>query len=52
MKMNLKENGCEGLGSIKMVRNRVQWNALVNTVIRLRVPCSLSNYQLLKDSAP
>jgi len=37
-KMDLKEVGCKGVNCIKLVLDRVQWWALVNTVMNLWVP--------------
>jgi hypothetical protein len=38
IRMNLREIGWEGLGLIHLAQGRVQWQALVNTVMNLRVP--------------
>jgi hypothetical protein len=34
----VKEAGCEGEDWVHLAQNRVQWRALVNTVMNLRVP--------------
>jgi hypothetical protein len=36
--MDLKETGCERVGWVHLARDRVQWRAIVNTVMNLRVP--------------
>jgi hypothetical protein len=38
IKMDLREIGWDGVDWIDLARNRDQWNALVNTVMNLRVP--------------
>jgi len=38
IKMNLQEVGCEGMDWIKLVQDRDRWQALVNAVMKLRVP--------------
>jgi hypothetical protein len=38
IKMYLREVGWVGLDSIDMAQDRDQWKALVNTVLKLRVP--------------
>jgi hypothetical protein len=37
-KMDLRELGWAGMGWIDMPEDRDQWRALVNTVMKLRVP--------------
>jgi hypothetical protein len=38
IKMDLGEIGWDGRGWIELVQDRDQWRALVNTVMKLRVP--------------
>jgi hypothetical protein len=38
IKMDLREIGIDGANWIRLVRNRIQWRAFVNTVMNLRVP--------------
>jgi hypothetical protein len=60
IKMDLREIGWDGVGWIELAQDRVQWRALVNTVMNLPVPKNcwefpewLHNWQLLmKGSAP
>jgi len=33
--MDLRKTGCEGAGSIQLVQDRVQWQAVVNMVMTL-----------------
>jgi hypothetical protein len=35
--MNLEEIGCEGVDWIHLAQNNVQWRAIVNTVIDIRI---------------
>jgi hypothetical protein len=37
IKMNLREIGIDGANWIQLAQDRVQWRAVVNTVINLRV---------------
>jgi len=37
-KMDLHEVGCEVMDWIKLVQDRDRWRALVNVVMKLRVP--------------
>jgi hypothetical protein len=36
--MDLRETGWDGVNWIDMAQDRDQWRALVNTVLKLRVP--------------
>jgi hypothetical protein len=38
IKMGLREIGIDGANWIRLAQDRVQWRALVNTVMNLRVP--------------
>jgi hypothetical protein len=38
IKMNLREIGWDGMDWIELAQDRDQWRALVNTVMKLRVP--------------
>jgi hypothetical protein len=38
IKMDFREIGWDGVDSIDMTQDRDQWRALVNTVLKLRVP--------------
>jgi hypothetical protein len=38
IKMDLQEVGCEGMYWIELAQNIVRWWALVNAVMKLRVP--------------
>jgi hypothetical protein len=38
IKMDLRERGLHGVDSIDMAEDRDQWGALVNTVLKFRVP--------------
>jgi hypothetical protein len=38
IKMDIKEIGMGGANWIRLARDRVQWRALVSTVMNLRVP--------------
>jgi hypothetical protein len=38
IKMDLRETGLEGVDWIHVAQDSVQWQALVNTVMNLRVP--------------
>jgi hypothetical protein len=56
--INLKERGCEDINWIQLVQNKIQWWALVITVMKTRQPIKggdfldhLSNHQLLKKES-
>ena len=36
--MDLKEVGCGGVGWFELAEDRYRWRAVVNTVMKLRVP--------------
>jgi hypothetical protein len=36
--MNLTKIGREGVGCIQLAEDRIQWRALVNTVVKFRTP--------------
>jgi hypothetical protein len=38
IKMDLRETGCGGMDWIDLAQNRDKWRALVNTIMKLRVP--------------
>jgi hypothetical protein len=38
IKMDLRETGIDGANWIRLIQDRVQWRAFVNTVMNLRVP--------------
>jgi hypothetical protein len=59
IEMNIREIGWGGMDWIILAQDRDQWRALVNTVMKLRVPSnvgkflsSLAALLLRKDSAP
>jgi hypothetical protein len=43
IKMDLREIGWDGMGSIDLSQDRDQWRGLVNMVMKLRVPKMLGN---------
>jgi hypothetical protein len=52
-KIDLREVGWDGVDWIDLAQDRDQWRSLVNTVMNLRVPEWLHNWQLLrKGSTP
>jgi hypothetical protein len=38
IKIDLRDTGWDGMGWIDLAQNKDQWRALVNTVMKLRVP--------------
>jgi hypothetical protein len=38
IKMDLEEVKCEAVGWVHVAKNRVRWQAVLNTVMNLRVP--------------
>jgi hypothetical protein len=42
--MDHKEIGWGGMDWIDLAQDRVQWRALVNTVMNLRVPCNVGKF--------
>lgn len=38
VKFNLTEGGCEDVNWVKLAQGKVQWQAAVKTVVKLRVP--------------
>jgi hypothetical protein len=36
--MDLREIGCDGVDWVDLAQDREKWRALVNTVMKLRVP--------------
>jgi hypothetical protein len=44
IKVNLKEVGCGGLEWIDLTQDRYRWRALVNAVMKLRVPYYAENF--------
>jgi len=38
IKMDLQEEGCEGMDLIDVAQDRERWRVLVNAVMKLRVP--------------
>jgi hypothetical protein len=38
VKMDLREIGCDDMNWIDLAQDRDQWRALVNTVMKIRVP--------------
>jgi hypothetical protein len=44
IRMDLTEIGCEGVDWVHLAEDRDQWQALVNTVMNLRVPGKAENF--------
>jgi hypothetical protein len=44
--MILGEKGWDGMNSIALVRDRVQWRALVTAVINLQVPYNVMKFEV------
>jgi hypothetical protein len=44
IKMDLQEVGWRGISWIDLTQNRDWWQALVNTVMKLRVPYNAGNF--------
>jgi hypothetical protein len=44
IKIGLRDLGCEGVCWIHLARDRNRWRALVNTVIKVRVPYNSVNF--------
>jgi hypothetical protein len=42
--MDFTEIGWEGVDWIQLAQNRGQWRAVVNTVMKLQVPCKVGNF--------
>jgi hypothetical protein len=43
-KNDLKEIGCEGIDWIRLAQDRINWLALVSSVMSLRVPYKADNF--------
>jgi hypothetical protein len=44
IKMDLREIGWGDMAYIDLVQDRDRWRALVNTVMKLRVPCNVGKF--------
>jgi hypothetical protein len=44
IKMDLKETGLDGLDRIGVAQNRDMWRALLNAVMKSRIPCNAGNF--------
>jgi hypothetical protein len=44
IKMDLREIGCDDMDWIDLAQNRDQWRALVNTIMKLRVPQNVGKF--------
>jgi len=44
IKIGLPERGCDGVDWINVVRDRNRWQAVVNTVMNLRLPQNADNF--------
>jgi len=48
--MHLTEMGCEDVNWIYLAQDRIQWQALVNTVMKLQIKCFLTEYHSVLGS--